>query len=194
MKPGADIMSENKPYIQIIMALIIFVTAGSMLAGTTPEVSLIVMNTECYDGIDNDGGGQMDVDFQDSGCLMYPYTDGTGETETPAPASFTQDQKRYQTGYDVLSDYTLWGIQEGCGGDISGCGVPGVSNEVQFFCFLDANGQTSFIQIVQVWAIASLWDDGSYSLIDELCYQGNPNSYTQLPVINFQQFETLNDK
>jgi len=178
-------MRENKPYIQVIMALIIFLTAGSMLTGTTSEKSFILANPECYDGADNDGDGNEDIGL-DIECSEYPYEDGEGEDGTSLGDSYNSPIGKYQSGFDLLVDYTRYGINKNCSGEAALCGVSGVNNEVDFFCFIEANSVISFSSMVQSWATLSGYDDGSYQMIQDLCNSFPPSTLTELPIINYQ--------
>ena len=181
-------MGEKKPYIQVIMALIIFLTAGSMLTGTTSAKSFITVNTDCIDGADNDGDGDEDLGL-DYECSQYPYEDGNGEDGTSLGDSYQSPIGKYQSGFDLLVDYTRNFINKNCNGEAASCGIPGVNNEVELFCFFDANSNISFTSMVQAWATRSGFDDGSYQMIQDLCNTFPPSTLTELPLINYQESE-----
>lgn len=93
-----------------LVGLFLALLAGSF-AGT---VKTITYDTECIDGIDNDGDlasitGGIDVD--DNACFFYPYSDGNGELDTP-------NQERYNS----LRDYpSLFEYHRDYGGFVHVC-------------------------------------------------------------------------
>lgn len=184
---------EKKAWQTPALMFLILIVLGGAIAGTITEKQFISFNEDCFDGVDNDSDGQEDIGL-DIECSEYPYEDGNGEQGTSPSNQFTEDIGKYQTGYDILADYVHKGINKGCGGDSSLCGIPGVTNDVEFFCYLEQNsGTVTFTQLVQGWGQITQYDDGSYQMIQDLCYQFGGSGLTELPVINYQQFESLND-
>jgi len=182
------IKMERKAWQTPTLMFLILIVLGGAIAGTITEKQFISFNEECFDMSDNNNDGNEDIG-QDQGCTEYPYEDGNGEDGTSLSNRYTSDIDKYQTGYDLLADYVKNSIEKGCNGDAAQCGITGVTNEVQMFCYLESNAAgLTFTQMVQSWRISANFDDGSYQMIQDLCYIFPPSSLTELPVINFQNY------
>lgn len=177
----------DKQYAQIVFSFLIFIILGSLIVGSPTEKSFILANDECFDETDNDNDGDEDI-FEDLDCMEYPYEDGSGEIGTPQAIRWTSNLGEYQSGYDIFADYTKNQINKACGGVASSCGIPNVNNEVDFFCYIENNANTKPSQLVQSWATSTNNDDGSYQMIQDLCYVFGGSGLTELPVLNYQQY------
>ena len=179
---------EKKAWQTPTLMFLILIIIGGAIAGTVNAKSFITVNTDCIDGADNDGDGDEDLGL-DLDCSEYPYEDGNGEDGTSLGDSYQSPIGKYQSGFDLLVDYTRNFINKNCNGEAASCGIPGVNNEVELFCFFDANSNISFTSMVQAWATRSGFDDGSYQMIQDLCNTFPPSTLTELPLINYQESE-----
>jgi len=177
---------EKKAWQTPTLMFLILIVIGGAIAGTVNAKSFITINSDCMDEADNDGDGNEDLGL-DVECSEYPYEDGEGEDGTSLGDSYNSPIGKYQSGFDLLVDYTRYGINKNCSGEAALCGVSGVNNEVDFFCFLEANSVISFSSMVQAWAARSGYDDGSYQMIQNLCNTFPPTTLTELPLINYQE-------
>ena len=178
---------KNKTWQTTTLMFIILVVIGGAIAGSVMEKTYILINDECLDEIDNNNDGDEDI-YEDLGCSTYPYEDGDGETPTPFSNRWQSDIEDYQTGYDLWADIVHREVAKCPNGDASACGIPRVNNDVDFFCMIESNANTKPSQYVQVWAQSTGYDDGSYQMIQDLCYQFGGSGLSELPVLNYQQY------
>lgn len=175
----------ERQYTQIVFSFLVFAILGALLVGAPAEKTYILANDECFDQQDNDNDGDDDI-WEDIGCMEYPYEDGSGEIGTPVSLMYTSNIGEYQTGYDIFADYVNLEVSKN--GDPATYGIPNVNNEVDFFCYIENNANTKPSQMVQQWASISNNDDGSYQMIQDLCYVFGGSGLSELPVINYQQY------
>lgn len=125
---------------------IVFLFLGILAGSFAGTVKPITINSECVDGIDNDGdeflivnpGG---IDTSDPSCLYYPFSDGNGETDTPISDRYNSIRE-----YPSLLEYhkTYGGFTAVC--DAYGLGIYDSTPEVKAEAdtWLNAQGAPRF--------------------------------------------------
>jgi hypothetical protein len=97
-----------------LVALFLGVMASAF---TGTQITLVKLNPDCLDGIDNNGNGFSD--FNDPQCQQYPFEDGNAESGTLVQDRW-QGEGYILSIFEVNLQYGTQSTQETCDGWVNG--------------------------------------------------------------------------
>ena len=182
---------ETKKNSNFILPLILFVLLGSLFVGTTLETIdpvTKVIHQDCLEYTKDEDGDGLNGIIEDQDCQDYPYSDGTGETQSWSMPPTTGLDPPYQIYWDLSVDFTRFFISQECSNNLAGCAGTNFQTETQFYCWFENNVMSNdwysifnraFSQII------TILDDGSLQMHSNHCSVFTmPNTLTDMGTQN----------